>query len=82
MKEVEEQPLPEELLSKLLLHAFLDRRTDRADLIGFANDFILGTLVGDSVVIAGDREWIGPDDFVDLAVTAYSVRPIFDTAFR
>ena len=81
-KEVEEQPLPEELLSKLLLHAFLDRRTDRADLIGFANDFILGTLVGDSVVIAGDREWIGPDDFVDLAVTAYSVRPIFDTAFR
>lgn len=63
-----------DIVQKLLLHAFFDRRLESRDLLGFQNDFILGTLVGEIIAESSDEEWVGSEEFVDLAVTAYSIR--------
>lgn len=62
------------IVEKLVHHAFLDRRLDRRELLGFQNDFILGTLVGEIITSSKEKEWVGSEEFVDLVVTAFGIR--------
>ncbi len=102
----------EELVDKLTVHAFLNRPGADTEAVGFVNDFVLGSLVGDIICAdaqpkiarddiveaeepeSGDgnqkpketsggaspaaaqeeSEWLGPEQFVDKAVTAYGAR--------
>jgi hypothetical protein len=70
----QQRPDIEDIVQKLLLHALLDRRQDSRDLLGFQNDFVLGTLAGDNLLALPDAEWVGPEDFVDLMTTAFAIR--------
>lgn len=45
----EERPSIEEMAEKLASHALLDRRSSNDQQVGFVNDFVLGTLVGDVI---------------------------------
>lgn len=69
----DQRPSAEELATKLASHALLDRRGSDEQQVGFVNDFVLGSLVGDTIV----REDVEVNDiadfelFIDLATTAY-----------
>jgi hypothetical protein len=62
------------IIEKLLHHAMLDRSAKFGEQIGFANDFILGTLAGDALVLDYPTDWLMSEYFVDVTVTAYQVR--------
>ncbi|PSL44988.1 hypothetical protein CLV51_105363 [Chitinophaga niastensis] len=61
------------LTAKLTMHAFLDRKGESEQKIGFVNDFILGTFVGKNLINDKD-EWICTERFVDFLLTAYTPR--------
>jgi len=72
----DERPTADELANRIAGHALLDRRGSDESQIGFVNDFVLGSLLGDSIV---DGQIRGEDisdleTFVDIAVTAYLAR--------
>lgn len=71
-----QRPTVEELATKLSSHALLDKRGSDDQQVGFVNDFVLGTLLGDAIksnevrpMETGDLEL-----FVDFAVTAYAAQ--------
>lgn len=68
------RPTSDDLAAKLVAHALLDRRGDDEAQIGFVNDFVLGSMVGDNVLDANTMEWTANEQFIDLAVTAYGAR--------
>lgn len=68
------RPSIEQLINKLILHACLDRKGDN-DKIGFVNDFILGSFVGQNLLDEG-KEWFAMERFVDFIVTAYLSRSV------
>ncbi len=76
----EERPTTEEIATKLASHALLDRRDGNDQQVGFVNEFVLGTLVGDVVIFEDDSASCSimmtrkPELFVDLAATAYAVQ--------
>jgi hypothetical protein len=69
----DQRPTAEELATKLASHALLDRRGTDEQQVGFVNDFVFGTLIGDSIVQSElPVERISDYElFVDLATTAY-----------
>jgi len=71
------RPSVEQLADTLANHALLNRIGGREDRIGFINEFVFGTLIGD-VISAADNRWIEEklnyDQMIELAVTAYRVR--------
>lgn len=67
------RPTIDQLLNKLMIHAFLDRKGDSNHQLGFVNDFILGSFVG--VNLLEEKEtWIGMERFIDFILTAYIPR--------
>jgi hypothetical protein len=63
----------DQLLTKLTMHAFLDKKGDDEQRIGFVNDFILGTFVG--LHLKKTKEgWICTERFIDFLLTAYTPR--------
>ena len=68
------RPTVEELCTKLVNHALLDKKNDSEDTIGFVNDFALGTLVGKNICDTNNLEWLGDQRFADAAVTAFIPR--------
>lgn len=66
------RPTSDQIVSKLTMHAFLDRKGSDNQKIGFVNDFILGTFVGENLL--EENEWICTERFLDFIVTAYSPR--------
>ena len=69
------RPSIEQLLNKLLIHAFLDRKGDINHQIGFVNDFILGSFVGLNLMDE-KQNWIGTERFIDFILTAYLPRSV------
>jgi hypothetical protein len=68
-----ERPTIEQLINKLIIHAFLDRKGERNNQIGFVNEFILGSFVGENL-IDSTSEWIGTERFVDFLISSYIPR--------
>ena len=68
-----QRPSIDQLLNKLIIHAFLDRKADNDHQIGFVNDFILGSFVG-SNLLAEQDSWIGTERFIDFILTSYIPR--------
>lgn len=68
------RPTIDQLTTKLVMHAFLDRKGDIEQQIGFVNDFILGTFCGENLLENNDDGWICTDRFIDFIITAYSPR--------
>ena len=70
------QPSAEEFYVKLSHHALLDRINNKANTIGFINDFIFGYLLADSLIRKEDcnlnLKHLGAK-FWDLIITAYGV---------
>ena len=71
----EERPSIEQLVNKLTLHAFLDRKNDGYHQIGFVNEFILGSFIGANLLEEGDK-WLGMERFIDFIMTAYIPRSL------
>lgn len=69
-----ERPTIEQLADTLSVHVLLDRVGRGENSIGFINDFIFGTLIGDVIVENRSNEWFGNERVVDLAATAYRIR--------
>jgi len=70
----DQRPTLEELAQKLSNHALLDRKGGDDQRIGFINDFILGTLVGENILNDSSKEWCASEFFFDSAVTAFLPR--------
>lgn len=70
----QDRPSADELAEKLAGHALLDRVGKTADFVGFVNDFVLGTLIGDNVVADSNLQWFASERMFSLAVTAFRVR--------
>ncbi len=73
----EERPTLDELADKLASHALLDRRNNNDEQVGFVNDFVLGTLVGDNICENPKNleETKDLELFMDVAATAYAAQP-------
>jgi hypothetical protein len=69
----DKRPTIDQLINKLTIHAFLDRKGDTGHQIGFVNDFILGSFVGANLLDEEDL-WIGTERFIDFILTAYIPR--------
>lgn len=69
----DKRPTLDQFLNKLLIHAFLDRKSDNDHQIGFVNDFILGSFVG-SNLLEEQNGWIGTERFIDFILSAYIPR--------
>lgn len=69
----DKRPSIDQLVNKLIIHAFLDRKGDMGHQIGFVNDFTLGSFVGANLIEEGDS-WIGTERFIDFILTAYISR--------
>ncbi len=67
------RPTVDQLINKLIIHAFLDRKSESSHQIGFVNDFILGTFVGENL-LEEKGLWIGTERFIDFILTAYIPR--------
>lgn len=70
----ESRPTIDELAIKLVSHALMDRKSDEGDRVGFVNDFVLGTFVGESALNSNSDEWIGAEGFVEQAIAAFAPR--------
>jgi len=71
-----DRPTLENLVDTLATHALLDRKGRDENQIGFINDFILGTLVGD-VILESPLEKIEKEYsnyMIEIAATAYKVQ--------
>jgi hypothetical protein len=71
-----ERPTVEELADKLTGHALLDRVGRSDDIIGFVNEFVFGTLIGDNIMERTDDEWCASELMFNCAVTAFRVRNV------
>lgn len=69
------RPTIDQLINKLIIHAFLDRRSDTGHQICFVNEFILGCFVGNNL-IKQKSSWIGTERFIDFILTAFIPRSI------
>ncbi|MEA4968804.1 MAG: hypothetical protein VB048_11895, partial [Bacteroidaceae bacterium] len=69
----DKRPTIDQLINKLIIHAFLDRKGDSGNQIGFVNDFILGSFVGNNLV-SEEESWIGTERFIDFVLTSYIPR--------
>lgn len=70
----ERKPTVEDLATKLVSHALMDRKSEDDDKVGFINDFVLGNFVAEVASSSGSDEWIAAENFIDKAVTAFSSR--------
>jgi hypothetical protein len=72
----DERPTAEELALRIAGHALLDRKGSDESQIGFVNDFVLGSLLGDAIATGSVKcdEISDLETFVDIAVTAYLAR--------
>ena len=71
---VAERPTVDELAETLAGHALLDRSGRDSGLVGFINEFVFGTLLGDSLVIDHTDEWPGTEAMISRAATAYRIQ--------
>lgn len=62
----------DELVSKLLVHALLDR-SGQADQIKFINEFVLGVFWGELISKSGKTDWVGTEKQAEITTTAYSI---------
>lgn len=69
-----ERPTSEQLADKLSSHALLDRVGRESESVGFVNDFVAGSLMGDVICEDASDNWIGTEATIDLATTAYAAR--------
>lgn len=69
----DKRPTIDQLVNKLTIHAFLDRKGDTGHQIGFVNDFILGAFVGENL-LEEENKWFGTERFIDFILTAYIPR--------
>lgn len=69
-----ERPKIEELAETLAGHAFLDRVGRSESSVGFVNDFVFGTFIGDWLCENPDASPQIPAQYASLAATAYRVR--------
>lgn len=68
-------PTEDELIKKLATHALLDRKDEERNLVGFVNDFVLGTLAGEQIISTSQSgEILYPERFVDASATAFAMR--------
>lgn len=67
------RPSIDQLLNKIIIHAFLDRKSDNDHQIGFVNDFILGSFVGANL-LQEQNKWFGTERFIDFILTSYIPR--------
>lgn len=71
----DKRPTINQLINKLSIHAFLDRKGESGQQIGFVNDFILGAFVGANLLDKQDL-WLGTERFIDFILTAYIPRNV------
>ncbi|QWV97206.1 hypothetical protein KP005_17975 [Geomonas nitrogeniifigens] len=69
-----DRPTIEELALKLSGHALLDRRGPNDKKVGFVNDFIFGTLIGENILDEIGEDWLASELFLDMAVMAFTTR--------
>lgn len=69
----DQRPSIDQLINKLIIHAFFDRKADNEHQIGFVNDFILGSFIGSNLIDDGDS-WFGTERFIDFVLTSYMPR--------
>lgn len=69
------RPSVDQLINKLIIHAFLDRKGETGHQICFVNEFILGCFVGNNL-INQKSNWIGTERFIDFILTAFIPRSI------
>jgi hypothetical protein len=69
-----ERPTIDELADTLAGHALLDRVGRNDDTVGFMNDFVFGTLIGDTILESNKDDWVASEHMLNLAVTAYRMR--------
>jgi hypothetical protein len=72
----DQKPTIDGLLSKLTMHAFLDRKSDTNKQLGFVNDFIFGTFIGEDLKDKKEQWWTTSERYVDYLLTAYSPRSV------
>lgn len=72
----ENRPTVEELTDTLVIHALLDRKGRDELFIGFVNDFVFGTLIGDNIIEEPDifLKELRSNYMIELAATAYKVK--------
>jgi hypothetical protein len=69
-----ERPTIDDLAEKLTNHALLDRAGHESASVGFVNDFIFGTLIGDNLIESPAEDWVSSERMFNLAATAYRSR--------
>lgn len=72
----EERPNEDEFIQKLVHHAFLDRKSQNTQMIGFVNDFVFGFFIGEAFINNKIPERIIRTDYVELAATSFSTQSI------
>lgn len=68
---VDEKPTKDELANKLASHAFLDRDRNEGSVIGFVNDFVLGSFCAELILEDESNDWLGDEVFIAPAVLAF-----------
>lgn len=70
----EERPNEETFIQKLVHHAFLDRKSQNIQIIGFLNDFIFGNFIAEAIL----GEQLDPSKvnskYIELAATSFAVK--------
>jgi len=71
-----ERPTVDNLVDSLATHALLDRKGRDGNQIGFINDFVFGTFIGDIIsdTMSSDIDNNFSSYMIELAVTAYKVQ--------
>jgi len=72
----DERPTFDELSNKLASHAFLDRKHEDEQGIGFVNEFVLGSFCADCILADEGNEWAGDQRFIEPCVLSYMPRSI------
>lgn len=69
----EEMVSIEDLTAKLSVHWMLDRASV-GESVGFVNDFVFGTMMGEALIEAGEENQICTPGHIDLCATAFECR--------
>lgn len=70
----ESRPTTDELATKLVSHALLDRKGEESDRVGFVNDFVLGNFVGESILVSDSEDQLIVEGFLEQAVSSFRPR--------
>ena len=71
-----DRPTIDQLGKKLVMHALLDRKGNGEGQIGFVNDFIFGSFIGQNIIEDGKEDWLADEQYAEMALLSYRPRSV------